>query len=131
MVLRNFLRVTVLTMVVMTSVFQIAQRSAFGQTQAINGSMRGRLTDPAGAAVPAGSVSVTNDATGFTREVTSNGEGYFVIPNLPIGTYTMSIKKEGFEAQRRPGIVLDAGTEAVIDGQLKVGAVSTTIDVTG
>ena len=43
----------------------------------------------------------------------------------------MTIKKEGFETQRRPGIVLDAGTEAVIDVQLKVGAVSTTIEVTG
>ena len=43
----------------------------------------------------------------------------------------MTMKKEGFEAQRRPGVVLDAGTEAVIDAPLKVGAVSTTVEVTG
>jgi len=104
---------------------------ALAQTQAINGSMRGRLTDPSGAAVPAASVTVANDATGYTRDVESNNEGYFVIPNLPIGTYTVTIKKDGFETQRRPGIVLDAGTEAVIDTRLAVGAVATTIDVTG
>ena len=126
MLLRSFLRAIFLISVMMTSVLLVS-----AQTQAINGSMRGRLTDPAGAAVPDATVTVVNDATQFTREVPTNGDGYFVIPNLPIGTYTMSIKKEGFEAQRRPGIVLDAGTEAVIDAQLKVGAVSTTIDVTG
>jgi Carboxypeptidase regulatory-like domain len=130
MVLRNFLRSAFL-ITVMPVVFQFAPTTALGQTQAINGSMRGRLTDPAGAAVPGATVTVTNDATGYTRDVVTSDEGYFVIPNLPIGTYTMNIKKEEFEAQRRPGIVLDAGTEAVIDTALKVGAVSTTIEVTG
>jgi len=104
---------------------------SFAQTQAINGSIRGRVTDPAGAAVPAAAVVVNNIATGFTRDTQSNDEGYFVIPNLPIGTYTVTIKKEGFETQRNQGVVLDAGTEAVIEGALKVGAVSTTVEVTG
>src|ERR1700722_117479 len=131
MVVRNLLRSAFLGSLMMTVVFQVAPSIAFAQTQAINGSMRGRITDPAGAAVPAAAVTVTNNATGFTRDAQSSDDGYFVLPNLPIGTYTMTIKKEGFETQRRPGIILDAGTEAVIDGQLKVGAVSTTIDVTG
>jgi hypothetical protein len=130
MVLRNFLRSIFLVSLMLTSAL-LVPRIALGQTQAINGSMRGRLTDPAGAPVPGATVTVVNDATQFTRDVETNNDGYFVIPNLPIGTYTMAIKREGFEAQRRPGIVLDAGTEAVIDAQLKVGAVSTTIDVTG
>lgn len=104
---------------------------ASAQTQAINGSIRGRVTDPAGAAIPGATVVVDNVATNFSREVVSNDEGYFVIPNLPIGTYTVTVKKEGFETQRRPGVVLDAGTEAVIDTPLKVGAVSTTVEVTG
>jgi hypothetical protein len=104
---------------------------SFAQTQAINGSVRGRVTDPAGAAVPAAAVNVTNIATGFARDTQSNDDGYFVIPNLPIGTYTVTIKKEGFETQRHTGVVLDAGTEGVIDSALKVGSVSTTVEVTG
>ena len=43
----------------------------------------------------------------------------------------MSFKKEGFDAERHTGVVLDAGTEAVLDVQLKVGSVSTTVEVTG
>lgn len=101
------------------------------QTQAINGSIRGRVTDPSGAPVTGATVAVENVATNFSRDAASNEEGYFVIPNLPIGSYTVTIKKEGFEQQRRPGVVLDAGTEAVIDAALVVGAVSTTVEVTG
>src|ERR1700691_2976103 len=97
MVFRSFLRSTFLVISAMTVAFQISPIPALAQTQAINGSMRGRLTDPAGSAIPAAAVTVTNDATGFTRDVQSNEDGYFVIPNLPIGTYTMTIKKEGFE----------------------------------
>jgi hypothetical protein len=103
----------------------------FAQTQAINGSVRGRVTDPTGAPVPGAGISVENVATDFTRDAVSNQEGYFVIPNLPIGTYTVVIKKEGFEQQRRPGVILDAGTEAVLDAALAVGSISTTVEVTG
>ena len=101
------------------------------QTQAINGSIRGRVTDPAGAAVPAATVTVTNSATGYTRDAQSGDDGYFVIPNLPLGTYTVTFKKEGFETERHSDVVLNAGTEAVIETSLKVGAVSTTVEVTG
>src|SRR5690348_14086397 len=90
------------------------------QTQAINGSIRGRVADSASAAIPQAKVTIVNDATGFTRDVTTDDDGYFVFPNLPLGTYTLTIEKQGFEKERRPGIALSAGTEAVMDSQLKV-----------
>ncbi len=109
----------------------ISLQLAFSQTQAINGSIRGRVTDPGGAAVPGANVSAVNGATGYSRSIDSNDQGYYVLPNLPIGVYTVTINKEGFETQKHTGIRLDAGTEAVIDAALKVGAVSTTVEVTG
>jgi outer membrane receptor protein involved in Fe transport len=105
--------------------------AGLAQTQAINGSIRGRVTDPGGASVPQAKVDVLNSATGFTRTTETSGEGYFVAPNLPLGSYALTVQKSGFETQRHTGIVLDAGTEAVIDVQLKIGAVSTTVEVTG
>jgi hypothetical protein len=104
---------------------------AAAQTQAINGSIRGRVTDAAGAAVPQAKVTVLNDATGFTRTASSEEDGYYVFPNLPLGTYTVTIQKEGFQTERHPGVALTAGAEAVVEGQLKVGAVTTEIEVTG
>jgi len=105
--------------------------SAFAQTQAINGSIRGRVTDAAGAAVPAAKVTVLNDETGFTRALSTDDDGYYVLPNLPLGSYTVTIQKEGFTTERHTGVALTAGVEAVIEGQLKVGAVTTEIEVTG
>lgn len=107
----------------------VASIPIFGQTQAINGSIRGRITDATGAAIPEANVEAANTSTGFTRSVDTSSEGYFVIPNLPLGPYTLTIKKQGFEVQRRTGITLDAGEEAVIDTSLAVGATSTTVDV--
>ena len=109
----------------------LASQFAFSQTQAINGSIRGRVVDGTGAAVPKASVAVADASTGFARTVETNEEGYYVVPNLPLGTYSVIVKKQGFDTERHTGIVLNAGTEAVIDSQLRVGSVTTTVDVTG
>ena len=61
---------------------------AFAQTQAINGSIRGRVIDAAGAVVPSANVTVTNSETGFSRSLDTDDNGLFVFPNLPLGTYT-------------------------------------------
>jgi hypothetical protein len=104
---------------------------AFGQTQAINGGIRGRVTDPADAPVVQSGVTVENTQTGFKRTVESGDDGYYVVPNLPLGSYVVTVQKTGFETQRHPDVVIDAGADATIDAQLKVGAVSTTVDVGG
>lgn len=104
---------------------------ACAQTQAINGSIRGRVTDSGGASVPQAKITIHNDATGFTRQEVSGEDGYYVFPNLPLGPYTVVIEKEGFERERHPGVELTAGAEAAVDSVLKVGAVTTEIEVTG
>lgn len=115
--------------VVLISLLATAALSA--QTQAINGSIRGRVTDPTGAAVPQAKVTVANADTGFTRSADSSEDGYFVFPNLPLGSYTITVQRTGFDTQKYTGVALAAGVEGVIDAQLKVGAVSTTVEVTG
>lgn len=105
--------------------------TGWAQGQSINGSIQGRITDPAGAPVPDAQVTVRNEGTRFTRSQPTNTDGYYVIPNLPLGTYTVSIAKSGFQAERHPGVTIDAGVEAVVDASLMVGSVSTEIEVTG
>ena len=105
--------------------------TAAGQTQAINGSIRGRVTDAAGASVPAAKITISNDQTGFSRSLVSDDDGYYVFPNLPLGTYTVSVLKEGFATQKYTGVALTAGTEAVLDSRLNVGAVTTEVEVSG
>jgi hypothetical protein len=109
----------------------MATTFAGGQTQAINGSVRGRVIDQTGAPIAQATVSVKNGQTGFSRSLVTSDDGYYVFPNLPLGAYSVSMEKSGFETESHTGVTLDAGTEAVIDAQLKVGATSTSIEVTG
>ncbi|MFL6449720.1 MAG: carboxypeptidase regulatory-like domain-containing protein [Bryobacteraceae bacterium] len=105
--------------------------TAFPQTQSINGSIRGRIVDATGSPVAQTSVSAENADTGFVRSTSTSDEGYYDLPNLPIGSYSVTIQKAGFETLRHTAVTLNAGSEAVIDDQLKVGATSTSIEVTG
>jgi hypothetical protein len=109
----------------------MAPAVAFAQTQAINGSIRGRVADQTSAPVAQAHVKVQNAGTGFERTVDTSDDGYYLAPNLPLGSYTVTIQKEGFDTERRAGVVLDAGTEAVIDSSLRIGALVNTVEVSG
>lgn len=103
----------------------------FAQTQAINGSIRGRIVDQQDAAIAGADVKAENTATGFTRATTTSDDGYYLLPNLPIGMYTVTAGKAGFESVQRTQVALNAGTEAIVDTQLKVGSASVSVEVTG
>jgi Carboxypeptidase regulatory-like domain/TonB dependent receptor-like, beta-barrel len=109
--------------------FAIAPAVARAQVSAINAGIRGRVTDPADAALPEAQVTVKNTATGYTRTTSSGADGYYVLSDLPIGTYTVTIEKQGFATLTFPGVVLETGNEAVMNGTMKVGAVTTTVTV--
>ncbi|MGE5113175.1 MAG: TonB-dependent receptor [Acidobacteriaceae bacterium] len=102
----------------------------WSQSQAINGSIRGRVADASGAAVPDAAVSVRNTATGFSRTVQSNQDGYYVLPNLPLGPYEVTITKSGFSTVKAAGVRLEAGKEAVVDAPMKPATVETVVEVT-
>jgi hypothetical protein len=103
---------------------------AFAQQQSINGSIRGTITDTSGAPVAAVTVTVKNLDTGFTRVVSTAADGVYLAPNLPIGNYSVSTTAAGFAPFAQTGIHLDAGLDATVNQQLKVGSVATQVEVT-
>ncbi len=104
--------------------------AGWAQTSGI-GAIRGRVTDPAGAPVSGAEVTVTNEATGFSRATHSDAQGFYAVPQLPLtGTYHVQISKEGFAAQERSGIELRAGETAALDASL-TAAVQGEITVRG
>lgn len=111
------------------SLFLACASLTWAQTESINGTIRGRVSDPSDQPVAGSNVRAVNNATGYTRSVASAEDGYYVIASLPIGTYTVTITKEGFETLKFTEIVLQAGRAAVVDGVLKVGSVTTSIEV--
>jgi hypothetical protein len=102
---------------------------AWGQSQSINGTIRGQVTDASGASVPGAEVAVTNAELGYTKKITTEGNGYYVLLNLPLGTYTVTVTKDGFSTARFDQIILTAGKEALLDTALKIGNASEQIEV--
>ncbi len=62
------------------------------------GSIEGTVTDPSGAAVANASVTATNVATGTVTARKTTDAGFFVLPLLPAGDYTVTVTATGFEA---------------------------------
>ncbi len=101
------------------------------QTPAI-GAIRGQVTDSAGAPVAGAEVTVTNQATGFSRTTRADAQGRYALPELPLtGTYSLRATREGLATQERADIQLRAGQTAAIDVVLNPAAVTEAITVYG
>ena len=99
----------------------------FGQGTAQLG---GRVTDQTAAVIPGANVTVTNTNTGVKWETTTTAEGYYVVPGLPPGSYSVSVRQEGFRTVTRAGLVLETGFKRTVDIELPVGSVTERVDVT-
>ncbi len=103
---------------------------ARGQSQSINGSIRGTISDKTGAPVAGASVLVKNADTGYTRTVTTDDAGLYVAAALPIGAYSVTATSSGFAPLTQSGIQLTAGRDATVDESLGLGSVATEVQVT-
>ncbi len=103
----------------------------FAPAQGLLGTILGNVSDASGAAVGDVSVTAKNLATNLQVNATTQSNGLYQIPNLPIGAYSVSFKKTGFEVETHPQILVQAERAATVNGALRVGAVSTTVEVTG
>ena len=99
------------------------------QGQEVGATLYGTVTDPGGATVPEASVTITNSATGFAVTKKAGPDGSYVVTSLPVGTYTLTVEHPGFEKSVQTGIKLDVFQKALVDVQLRVGAVTTTVEV--
>jgi hypothetical protein len=99
------------------------------EAQTTTATILGTVTDQSNAAVPGAKVQVTNTGTSATQTSTTDGEGRFRVPALPIGNYEVTVESTGFQTQVRKGVVLTVGREAVVDFTLSVGQVAQTVTV--
>lgn len=99
--------------------------TCWGQTAQITG----RITDATDRVVPGSVLTLTNVDTGLEKTATSNEQGYYTLPLLSPGHYTLVVRKEGFQSINRPGITLEVGQVARIDFPLQVGGVAESVTV--
>lgn len=98
--------------------------------QTTNGVITGVITDPSGAVVAGAQIAITNQATGLVRTSTSEGNGYYTVPQLPPAIYSASITKQGFATEVQPNIQLQVNGSITLDFKLTVSSMAQVIQVT-
>src|SRR5262245_29118070 len=89
----------------------------------------GTVKDQSGAVLPGVEVTATQTETGIARMTVTNETGSFVLPNLLVGPYRLEAALAGFRTFVQTGIVLQVGTNPVINPVLEVGQVSEQVEV--
>jgi hypothetical protein len=110
-------------------VLQFSLFSLFSLAQQTLGGITGTVSDRSGSVLPDTTVTIVGDQTKLTRTLKTNGNGAYDFVNLPIGTYTVTVSHDGFQAERLPSILVQANRTATLNVTLKVGQVGTTVDV--
>ena len=109
-------------------VFLLAASNA-ALAQQSTAQLGGRVADQSGAVLPGVTVTATQTDTGFTRSVVTDGDGTYVMPNLPTGPYRLEVMLQGFRTYAQTGIVLQVGANAVVNTTLEVGELAETVSV--
>src|ERR1051326_5755207 len=98
--------------------------------QNVSATLNGTVRDASGAVIVNAAVTLTNGATGVSRALLSNADGYFVFTDLLAGTYSLAIELSGFKKYRLSEIVLTAGqTRALGQLAMTLGEVAETVSV--
>lgn len=98
----------------------------FGQA---TGSLSGTVSDPSGAVVPGATVTATSQGTGISRDTKTDSGGHYLLPLLPIGTFTLKVKASGFQPVEQKDLVLQVDESREVDFSLTTAAVQQTIEV--
>jgi len=90
----------------------------------------GQVSDATHAAVAGATVTITNQATGAKRSVTTNDAGRFAFPQLRPGAYSVKVEAEGFESQQNAAVTAGLGQARTVDVILEVAEIKQTLEVT-
>ena len=91
--------------------------------------LAGHVADQTQASIPGARITLRNTATGVARTAETNGEGYYILPGVQPGPYSVTAEKDGFPAITEQGLLLQVGQRARLDFELKVGQITSSVTV--
>ena len=110
------------------SIVALFARPVAAQTSA-NGSIRGFVRDQQRAVLPDTTITAVSPTVPVPVTVTSDGEGSYRLLDLPPGEYELTAERQGFARFVRPGIVVRAGLNLLVDIDMGLSAQAVTITV--
>ena len=91
------------------------------RAQSVGATLSGTVTDASKAVVPGAKISITNAATSLTRVVTTDGQGFYTVTNVPAGVYRVAISAQGFSTRVENNVQLSVGGARELNASLSLG----------
>jgi hypothetical protein len=101
------------------------------RAQEVTAGITGAVTDATGAPLAGATVTARDMDRGTAWPTTTNTDGLYNILRIPVGTYNLTVEVKGFETAVHPPFTLVLNQTARVDIQMKVGAITETLKVTG
>jgi hypothetical protein len=100
------------------------------RSQDVTATITGTITDSSGAPLAGATVTAKDMDRGTVWPATTNTEGIYNILRIPVGSYSLKAEAKGFQTALHPPFTLVLNQTARVDIQMKVGAVTETVEVT-
>src|SRR6202453_4811595 len=98
--------------------------------QSANGRIVGRVSDPTGAILSGAKVTLSNEATGITRDALTNDSGDYTFVEVVPGTYTVQFDLKGFKKNVQKSVIVDVNQVVTLNSALQIGGSQETVEVT-
>jgi len=98
--------------------------------QGATGRIIGRVSDPSGAVLSNVKVTLTNQATGVSREALTNDSGDYSFVNVTPATYQATFELTGFKKNVQKDLILDVNQVLTLNSVLQIGGTQEVVDVT-
>jgi hypothetical protein len=99
--------------------------------QSATATLTGSVTDERGAVIAGAKVTLTDIARAVQREVTTNNDGLFVVPQLAPSRYKIKVEQSGFATAEIAEVVLNVGEQSSVRIQLKVAQFGEVVTISG
>jgi hypothetical protein len=116
-------RVSIAAGIMTVTVILCNPASVFAQA-VNNASIRGVIIDPTGAFIPQAQIKATQTDTMQVRSTLAGSDGSYVLPNLPVGPYSLEVTAPAFNGYLQSGIILQVGNNVQVNVTLQLGAVT-------
>ncbi len=103
--------------------------ASFALAQENTGAIKGTVKDPTGAAIPGAKVTASSPALVRSLDTTSDKEGSYRFPKLPVGIYSITVSQTGFKTIKNEDINLVLGSELTLDVSLSAGNVTESVTI--
>jgi hypothetical protein len=93
------------------------------------GSFEGTVADKTGSVISGATVKVTSQGTSAERDAKTDDTGHYLIPLVPIGTYTIRVEAPGFAPNEQRDVRLQVDEHRTADFTVTPASVSSTVEV--